>query len=150
MKPVINFYDTEKFDLYLNKEVISNWIKDVIKSYGFDFTEINYTFLTDDELLEINKSYLDHDTYTDIITFDNTIHKIISADIFLSYNRIKDNAKQNNIIFDSELRRVLIHGILHCIGFNDDTKEAKAIMRQVEDNALNMFHVEHKITESNV
>ena len=100
--------------------------------------------------MEINKSYLDHDTYTDIITFDNTIHKIISADIFLSYDRIKDNAKQNNIIFDSELRRVLIHGILHCIGFNDDTKEAKAIMRQVEDKALNMFHVEHKITESNV
>lgn len=150
MKSVINFYNSEKFDLYLNEEIISNWIFNVIISYGFNFTEINYTFNSDVELLQINKSYLDHNTYTDIITFDNTIHKIISADIFLSYDRIKDNAKQNNIVFDSELKRVLIHGILHCIGFNDDTKEAKVIMRQEEDKALNMFHVEHKITESNV
>ena len=150
MKPEINFYNTKKFDLYLNEEVISNWIIDVIKSYGFNSTEINYSFYTDDDLLEINKSYLNHDTYTDIITFDNTINKSISADIALSYDRIKDNAKQNNIDFDIELKRVLIHGLLHCLGYKDDTKEAKVIMRQEEDKALNMFHVEHKISETNV
>ena len=150
MKAEINFYNIEVLDFNIDELSISKWISEIINSYYFKYSEINFTFYTDEELLKLNKKYLNHDFYTDIITFDNTINKTISADIALSYERIKSNAKEMDIPFENELFRVMIHGILHCIGYNDDTSNAKLIMRQQEDKALNMFHVERKISINNV
>ncbi len=143
MKAQINFNHLEKFELTLGIE-IKNWLSDFIYRNDFVYTEINYNFYSDDELLEINKSHLGHNYYTDIITFDNTIQNAISADIAISIDRVKDNAIQNKTNFKTELKRVMIHGILHCMGFNDKNERQKQLMRSEEDKALNMFHVEHK------
>lgn len=150
MKAKINFYNTNNFDIKLDKKLISQWLSKVIQSYGFNYTEINYSLYSDDELLKLNKKFLNHNFYTDIITFDNTIAKTISADIAISIDRIKDNSSLANLSFENELYRVIVHGILHCIGYKDDTDKAKQAMRHEENKALNMFHVEHKTTIHNV
>ncbi|MBS3738279.1 rRNA maturation RNase YbeY [Mesohalobacter halotolerans] len=141
MKAQINFNHLEKFDLNLESEV-KNWLSKYIYDQSYVFTEINYNFYTDEELLEINQKHLDHDFYTDIITFDNTIQNAISADIAISLERVKDNAQKNNLDFKKELYRVMIHGILHCMGYNDKNESQKQVMRSEEDKALEMFHVE--------
>ncbi|RRO23354.1 rRNA maturation RNase YbeY [Flavobacteriaceae bacterium 14752] len=143
MKAQINFNHLEKFNFSLDID-IKNWLSDFIYKNDFVYTEINYNFYTDNELLEINKSHLGHNFYTDIITFDNTIQNAISADIAISIDRVRDNAFQNNTDFITELKRVMVHGILHCMGFNDKDESQKQIMRSEEEKALNMFHVEHK------
>jgi len=142
MKAQINFYKAKQFDLCLSAG-IKEWLSQVIQTHKYNYTEINYTFCSDDELLDINKSFLDHDFYTDIITFDNSIHDMISADIMISVDRVKDNALQHNVEFNKELHRVMVHGLLHCMGYNDNNEETSLIMRKKEDEALNMFHVEH-------
>jgi rRNA maturation RNase YbeY len=149
MKPQINFYNLDKFDLNLGDE-IKNWLSAVIMKNGFNYSEINYTFFTDEELLQINRDYLNHDFYTDIITFDNTIKETISSDIMISIDRVKENARDLNVDVETELLRVMAHGILHCMGYDDKTTETKALMRKKEDEVLNMFHVEQKIKENNV
>ena len=141
MKAQINFNHLEKFDLNLGSEV-KDWLSKYIYDQGYVFTEINYNFYTDEELLEINQKHLDHDFYTDIITFDNTIQNAISADIAISLERVKDNSQKNNLDFRKELYRVMIHGILHCMGYNDKNESQKQVMRSEEDKALEMFHVE--------
>jgi len=149
MKTQINL---ETRDLYHfeDVELIKLWIERVILHYGFDYSEINYTFYSDEELRRINKAYLDHDFYTDIITFDNTINKTVSADIVISIDRIRDNSKARKIEFKEELKRVLIHGILHCLGFDDKSDEGKQNMRDEEDKMIELFHVEHLKTNENV
>jgi rRNA maturation RNase YbeY len=148
MKGKINFETNSYYD-FRELSKVKNWIKSVIKYYGFNYSEINYSFYDDEGLLEINKTYLNHDFYTDIITFDNTINKTISADIAISLDRVKENASTRNT-FENELLRVLVHGVLHCMGFNDKTEEEQRLMRIEEDKMLNMFHVEHFKTEDNV
>ncbi|QTY26510.1 rRNA maturation RNase YbeY [Flavobacterium sp. CS20] len=143
MKAQINFNHLEKFNLALDIEV-KNWLSDFIYKKDFVYTEINYNFYTDDELLKINNTHLNHNFYTDIITFDNTIQNAISADIAISIDRVKENANRNNVDFETELKRVMVHGILHCMGYNDKDEKQKQIMRSEEEKALNMFHVEHK------
>ena len=150
MKPVINFCDIERFSIDFDKETVSQWILNVITSHGYLCSEINYSFHTDAEILKLNNTYLNHDFYTDIITFDNTISKTLSADIALSIDRIKDNAIQQHVDFHTELNRVMIHGVLHCMGFKDNSISSKQNMRQEEDKALEMFHVEHKTSTDNV
>ena len=150
MNAVINFYNTERFHLDFDEQVISKWMLAVINFHGFKCSELNFTLYTDQELLELNNEFLGHDFFTDIITFDNTIHKTISADVALSYDRIKENAVQQKIDFDTELKRVMIHGVLHCMGLKDDTNESKRNMRIEEDKALHMFHVEQKLIKDNV
>lgn len=142
MKAQINFNGQEKFDLTIGDETIS-WLSTLIYNKGFVYSEINFVFYNDEELLEINKNHLNHDFYTDIITFDNTIQNTISADIAISIERVKDNAKKNNINLLTELRRVMVHGILHCMGFNDKEEAERHIMRKEENKALELFHVEH-------
>jgi rRNA maturation RNase YbeY len=148
MKGKINFETNSYYD-FRELSKVKNWIESVIKYYGFNYSEINYSFYDDEGLLEINKTYLNHDFYTDIITFDNTINKTISADIAISLDRVKENASTRNT-FENELLRVLVHGVLHCMGFNDKTEEEQRLMRIEEDKMLNMFHVEHFKTEDNV
>ena len=121
-----------------------NWIERVLKHLDFDYTEINYQFCSDEELLKINQEYLNHDTLTDIITFDHSFSKTIQTDIFISIDRVRENAKDLEIEFQDELKRVMIHGILHCAGFSDKTPEEKQNMRKKEDECLKMFHVEQK------
>lgn len=149
MKAQINFYNPNDYDIKLGKD-IKSWLSQVIKEHNFKYSEINYTFVSDDELLEINRTYLNHDFYTDIITFDNTINETISADIMISLDRVKDNAKHQQVAFEDELYRVMAHGVLHCMGFTDNDENAKQEMRRKEDEAIKMFHVEQNRKLNNV
>lgn len=143
MKKTIQFNSLNDFQLVQQEDYII-WIDKVIRNLGFSYTEINYHFCSDDELLNINIEHLNHNTFTDIITFDYSFNQTIQTDIFLSTDRIEDNAKELHIDFEDELKRVMIHGILHCCGFNDKTTQEKEIMRKKEDECMKMFHVEQK------
>ncbi|MEQ5791051.1 rRNA maturation RNase YbeY [Muricauda sp. NFXS6] len=132
-----------KSELVIQKKTdYADWINRVVNSEGFSVGQIDYIFCTDDYLLKLNKDYLNHDTFTDIITFDYTEGKIISGDIFISTDRVQDNAKKFDVEFSNELKRVMSHGILHLAGFGDKSKEEKDIMRLKEDEKIKMFHVE--------
>ncbi|WP_047095101.1 rRNA maturation RNase YbeY [Chryseobacterium lactis] len=109
------------------------WLEDLILSEGKKTGEINYIFCDDEYLLKINQDYLQHDYYTDIITFDYVKGKTISAEIFVSLQRISDNASTLSRDYEDELRRVLAHGILHLIGYKDKTEEEEKEMRRMED-----------------
>lgn len=149
MEAQINFIQANKYGLNLGNE-IKSWLAEVIRKHNYNYSEINYTFCSDAELVAINRKYLQHDYYTDIITFDNTIHDMISADIMISVDRVKDNASQHGLDNRKELMRVMIHGILHCMGFKDNNEDSKSIMRKKEDEALEMFHVEPNRIKDNV
>lgn len=125
-----------------DEEVYENWIESIIKSEGFKVGEINYIFCDDEYLHEINLKYLDHDTLTDIISFDYTENQLVSGDIFISLERIKENAEEYNQSFDTELLRVMSHGILHYCGYKDKTDTEEALMRSKEEEKIKMFHVE--------
>ena len=115
------------------------WIKIAILKEKYCLGEINYVFCSDEHLLKMNIEYLNHKTLTDIITFDNSDeHGVIEGDIFISIDRVRDNAAKFNADFDAELHRVLIHGILHLAGYSDKTPEQKAAMRKKEDAYLSL------------
>lgn len=117
----------------------SKWLENLIISENKKPGEINYIFCDDDYLLKVNQDYLDHDYYTDIITFDYVKGKTVSGDIFVSLPRILDNASTLSQNFESELNRVLAHGILHLCGYKDKTEEEKTQMRSKEDFYINQF-----------
>jgi len=115
------------------------WLVQTAKGYGFTCRDITYQFVTDDELLEINKQYLQHDFFTDIITFDNREEPgkgPIEADIFISIDRVQENAKIYSVAEEHELQRVLVHGLLHLCGLQDKTKQDEKEMREAEEKAL--------------
>lgn len=118
---------------------ISTWLEDLILSENKKPGDINYIFCDDDYLLKVNQDYLDHDYYTDIITFDYVKGKTISGDIFVSLPRILDNASTLSQDFESEFRRVLAHGLLHLCGYKDKTEEEESTMRQKEDFYINRY-----------
>ena len=134
-------YETD-FELE-NEAQYEEWISRIIESEGFDEGEINYIFCDDEYLHKINVEYLDHDTLTDIISFDYTVGNLIQGDIFVSVERVKDNANDFNVSFDEELKRVLSHGVLHYCGYKDKSPEDEALMRSKEEEKMQMFHVEH-------
>lgn len=135
------FSEDVEFSLKDTKKTIQ-WITKVSSSSDKEIESINYIFCSDEYLLSINKEHLDHDYYTDIITFDLSEDKnIIESDIFISIDRVKENAITNNINFDTELYRVIIHGLLHLVGFNDKTEEQKIIMREKEDACLSLLSI---------
>ncbi len=115
---------------------ISNWISNVISSEGFQEDEISYVFCNDEYLHKLNVEFLKHDTLTDIISFDYSIGKIIQGDIFISVERVEDNAKDFNTHFEKELHRVIIHGILHYCGYKDKTDVEREEMREKENHYL--------------
>lgn len=128
-----------------NKRLIKAWIKSIAAQNNKKIGEINYIFMTDEALLKINKEYLNHDTYTDIITFDNSEGgEIIDSDIYISIERIKENATNLSVEFETELKRVLIHGILHLCGFKDKSEQDTLLMRQKEEDALKIYDYEYK------
>ncbi len=134
-------YETD-FELE-NEAQYEDWISRIIESEGFNEGEINYIFCDDDYLHKINVEYLDHDTLTDIISFDYTVGNLIQGDIFVSVERVQDNAKDFNVSFEEELKRVLSHGVLHYCGYKDKSPEDEALMRSKEEEKMQMFHVEH-------
>ena len=126
-----------------NEANISNWLSEVILSENKKEGEINYIFCDDDYLLEINQQYLDHDTLTDIISFDYSVGNELHGDVFISIERVRDNAADFKVAFDQELKRVLVHGILHYCGYKDKREEDEKLMRQKEEEKMKMFHVKH-------
>jgi len=133
-------YETD-FELG-NETLFSNWIAKIIESENKLEGEINYIFCDDDYLHKINLQYLNHDTLTDIISFDYSEGNFLQGDIFISIERVQDNATDFNISLLEELKRVMAHGILHYCGYKDKSAEEEKIMRQKEEEKMKMFHVE--------
>lgn len=133
-------FHSEDVDFSLsNPEQVSDWIASIIEQHEFELAGLTYIFCSDDYLHQINVEYLDHDTLTDIITFDNADEEgVVESDIFVSIDRVKDNAQSLGIPFEDELHRVLIHGVLHLLGFKDKTDEQEALMRKQEDSCLSL------------
>lgn len=133
----IHFFSEEIPFTLKQKLLVRSWIHKTILSEGFKLGELSFIFSGDEYLLKINKEYLDHDTYTDIITFDNSdVEKLIVGDIFISIDRIRENSKKFNVDMRDELHRVMIHGTLHLLGYPDKGKEAKKVMTAKEDHYL--------------
>ncbi len=124
-------------DLQLdNEDQLSQWISETIASEGFSEGEINYIFCDDAYLLDLNIEFLDHDTLTDIISFDYTLGKLINGDIYISVERVRENAKDFDVSFENEVSRVMIHGILHYCGYKDKSESEAAEMRSKENYYL--------------
>ncbi len=122
--------------IYPGQDNLFNWLNSVIQEEGKHPGEINIIFCSDTYLLEMNKKYLNHDYYTDVITFDYSEKDIISGDIFISVDRVKENAQTYKQTFLNELNRVIVHGVLHLLGYKDKTEDEQKIMRQKEDYYL--------------
>jgi probable rRNA maturation factor len=133
-------YIAEEVELpVLQKQKINRWIKDTALAYGKKAGDISYIFCTDKRILEVNNQFLQHDFYTDIITFDYTERDVISGDIFISLETVASNAADFKVSFDEELKRILIHGILHLCGQDDKTPESRLEMTRKENLALEMY-----------
>ena len=139
---MISFNYENEFELS-NEDQIATWISKVILSENKKEGEINYIFCDDDYLLNLNEQYLDHDTLTDIISFDYSVGNEIHGDIFISTERVLENAADFNVSFQEELQRVLVHGVLHYCGYKDKSEADEQLMRNKEDEKIKMFHVEH-------
>lgn len=133
----INYEDVD--DLSLNEIYLTNWISKVCLSENHQLGDISIIFCSDEYLLEMNRTHLDHDYYTDIITFDYTDNQIVSGDLFISVDRVRENASYFNVSFLHELHRVMIHGVLHLCGYKDKSDDEEKLMRSKENNALSMI-----------
>ncbi len=132
-------YFTEGIDYPLPTAAVTGWLERVLAKENARAKEINYIFCSDDYLLAMNRQYLNHDTYTDILTFDNADEPgKLEADIYISLDRVKENAATLNINVNDELQRVMVHGLLHLLGYTDKTEEEKKEMREKEDACLSL------------
>lgn len=132
-------FDAENIDFpKIKKRETTNWIKTVAKSYGKQTGDISYLFCTDKKILEVNRQYLQHDFYTDIITFDYSECDRISGDIFISLDTVLSNSIQYDTDFEEELYRVIIHGVLHLCGINDKSEVESKLMKEAEEKALHL------------
>lgn len=137
-------FNSIKKPVFFKSTIIKSWLKKIAEKENFSIKELNYIFLTDEELLQINIDYLNHDTYTDIITFDNSdvssrITKKIESDIFISLERVEANAKKFNTTLQNELQRVMAHGLLHLCGYKDKKKSDIEMMRKKEEESLELW-----------
>ena len=132
---MIDFNYETKF-LLEDEQRMAFWISEVIKAEGCKLEEVNYIFCDDDYLLKLNKEFLNHDTLTDIISFDYSVGKNIQGDIFISIERVADNAKDFNVSFFDELSRVMVHGVLHYCGYKDKSHDDEKLMRDKENHYL--------------
>ena len=139
---MISFHYETQFELP-NEAQIEQWISKVISSEEKREGDINYIFCNDEYLHKLNVEFLNHDTLTDIISFDNSVGKELHGDIFISVERVADNAKDFGVTTEEELRRVMVHGVLHYCGYKDKTDTDQAKMTEKENEKLQMFHVEH-------
>ena len=135
------FYEDTSFELNQGEQV-SAWVLDTIHAEGFELSHINFVFCSDEYLHKINVEYLNHDYYTDIITFDNSEEEgMVESDIFISIDRVKDNADYQGHLFIEELHRVIIHGVLHLLAYNDKTEAEKEVMRKKENDYLSLLNL---------
>ena len=133
-------YQTEGVNLpKIKKRETNIWIKEVAHLHKKEVDEVAYIFCSDEKILEINNQYLQHDYYTDIITFDYSEGDAVSGDLFISLDTVKTNAEKFNTDYMEELHRVIIHGILHLCGFKDKTPKEEKVMREKENEALNLI-----------
>lgn len=135
---MISFNYETNFELPYEKE-FSSWISKVITTENRKEGEINYIFCDDAYLLDINLKYLNHDTLTDIISFDYSVGKELHGDIYISVQRVKENAKDFEVDFEDEIRRVMVHGILHYCGYKDKSDQEQKLMRSKEDYHMNQW-----------
>ncbi|MCX7546587.1 rRNA maturation RNase YbeY [Xanthomarina sp. F1114] len=132
-------YNSENTFHLENEAQISSWLEEVIINEDFKLGEINYIFCNDDYLHKLNVEFLQHDTLTDIISFDYTVGKLIQGDIYISTERVTDNAKDFDVSFSEELHRVMVHGVLHYCGFKDKSPEDEKLMRRKENQYLELL-----------
>jgi probable rRNA maturation factor len=123
-----------------DEKSLESWIENIAKEKGFEVGEINYIFCDDEYLHKLNVEFLQHDTLTDIISFDNSLGKLINGDIFISVERVEENAKDFKVAFEEELYRVMIHGVLHYMGYKDKSDDDKVEMRKAENIALSIIN----------
>ena len=124
----------------IKRRPTSQWLRAVAATYGKKIGELAYIFCNDEKILEVNRQYLQHDYYTDIITFDYTEGNTISGDLFISLDTVASNAEQQHTPYDEELHRVIVHGVLHLCGINDKGPGEREIMEQAENRALQLLH----------
>lgn len=136
---MISYFFEDTNELSLQQSEIEKNIEKLIDTEGKMPGDISYIFCSDDYLLEINKQYLNHDYYTDVITFDYCEDGVISGDIFISVDTIKSNAQEYSVTFEKELQRVMIHGVLHLVGYKDKQEDDQKVMRSKEDEYLKLF-----------
>jgi rRNA maturation RNase YbeY len=122
-----------------SKRLLKAWIKEFVSNHGQKVGELAFIFCSDEKILEVNQNFLQHDYYTDIITFDYCEGEIVSGDIFISVERVKENATSHNAEYNTELIRVLAHGVLHLIGFQDKSPKKKKEMTENEDLCISLF-----------
>jgi len=138
MSPVHFFYNEVQFKLN-NPRKVTNWIKRVVEIEGSSIKEINYVFCSDSYLLTLNRSFLSHNTLTDILTFDNSNDvSVLEGEIYISIERVIENAEKYDVAFEDELGRVMIHGVLHLLGYKDKKIVEKALMRKKEEACLSL------------
>ena len=123
----------------LNARYVARWIRAVAAEYGYSVGDINYLLCNDEQILAVNREFLHHDYYTDVITFDYTTAQCLNGDIFISLDTVRSNAEMVGATFDHELLRILIHGVLHLTGQADKTPETKAEMTRKEEKALDLI-----------
>ncbi len=141
MSQIHFFTEDVDFELPHSSQLIK-WISQVIASLDYNIEQLNYIICSDKYLLKINRDYLDHDYLTDIITFDNSDEaSTIEADIFISLERVQENANDLKLPLESELHRVMIHGVLHLLGWDDKTPEQKVLMREKEEACLSLLQI---------
>ena len=141
----IHFFTEDLVFQLPNPEVTLRWLSQILVDHATEAENLNFIFCSDDYLLEVNQTYLDHDFYTDIITFDyrEEAKNPLASDIFISIDRVKENAQKIAISFDRELHRVIIHGVLHLLGWDDKTPEQQQLMREKEESCLSLHPNHH-------
>jgi rRNA maturation RNase YbeY len=133
-----------------NQKLYKKWLSTIANNYNKKIVSISYCFMDDEELLEVNKIHLQHDYYTDIITFQlNEMNEDLIADIYISITRVKENAIVHKTSISEELRRVIAHGLLHLIGFKDKIKNDQLKMREAEESALSLYHKIYQVSREN-
>ncbi|MDO4714986.1 MAG: rRNA maturation RNase YbeY [Bacteroidales bacterium] len=136
---MIHFYSESVDFPNIDQELVRRWISSVAKTYGKRVGELTYLFCDDAKILEVNRQFLDHDYYTDIITFDNTEGKTIAGDLLISLDTVRTNAIQQGVDYLHELHRVIIHGVLHLCGIDDKGPGQREVMEGEEDKALRLI-----------
>lgn len=136
---MINFFSEDTELPFIDKSAVSGWIREVISMHDKIAGEINYIFCSDEKILSVNREFLKHDYFTDIITFDYSEQKILAGDIYISLDTVASNAADLRSSYESELNRVIVHGILHLCGFMDKLPDESIQMRKLEDEALNLL-----------
>lgn len=134
---------THKNFLMFEEADLTHWLKTIALREGYTVDELEYNFVDADTLFTLNKEYLNHDTDTDIITFDYSESKSIKAEVYISCDALRNNARIHSQTADSECLRLLSHALLHCLGYNDKTTDEKDRMRSKEESYMSLFHVKH-------